>query len=93
MLLIKLIPLTEVLTVCWFGAFMRVNKMPRRKDIINNLREAIIGDHKSGRNYRVISKQYGFIILNNHKWETSNTLTNFTGITFPASLPQSLTVH
>ena len=38
---------------------MCVNTMPRRKDISNDLREAIVAAHQSGKGYKVISELFG----------------------------------
>jgi len=50
----------EVLSVCWPGAFqVFANTMPRKKDISNDLREAVVAACKSGKGYKAISKQFG----------------------------------
>ena len=54
-----------------------VNTMPRRKDISNDLREAIVAAHQFGKGYKDISKFFGVHhsteIKIIHKWETFNT--------------------
>ena len=46
--------------------------MPKRKDISNDLREAIAAAHQSEKGYKVISKQFGVI----HEMKTFKTVTN-----------------
>ncbi|MEE6522209.1 hypothetical protein FKM82_020645 [Ascaphus truei] len=54
--------------------------MPRRKDISNDLREAIVAAHQSGKGYKAISKQFkvhhstGRKII--QKWKTFKTVAN-----------------
>ena len=57
-----------------------VNTMPRRKDISNDPREAIVAAHQSGKGYKAISKLFRVhhsterkII---HKWKTIRTAVN-----------------
>ena len=59
---------------------MCVNTMPKSQDIRNDLREAIVAAHQSGKGYKAISKQFKVhhstlrkII---HKWETFKTVAN-----------------
>ena len=59
---------------------MFVNTMPRRNDISDDLREAIVAAHQSGKGYKVISQLFGVhhsterkII---HKWKTFKTVTS-----------------
>jgi len=54
--------------------------MPRRKDISNDLREAIVAAHQSGKGFKAISKLFKVhhsterkII---HKWKTFKTAVN-----------------
>ena len=61
---------------------MCVNTKPRKKDISNDLREAIGAAHQSGKGYKVISKLFGVhkstarkII---HKQRTFKTVVNLT---------------
>ena len=64
-----------------------VNTMPRRKDISNDLREAIVAAHQSGKGYKAIS-----IILQRERLFTSGKhsgqLSIFPGVDVPASSPQ-----
>ena len=56
---------------------MRVNTMPRKKHVSNDLREAIVTTHESGKGYRsfsiILSCTVRRII---HKWRTFKTVVN-----------------
>jgi len=50
----------DVLSVCWSGAFRSVlTRMPRRKDISDDLKETIGVAHQSGKGHKTMSKQFG----------------------------------
>jgi len=83
-----------------FGSLLlwSVNKVPRRKDISNDLREAAVAAHQSGKGYKVISKQFGVhqstvrkIII--HVWKTFKTVANHPGVDIPGVSPQGRAVQ
>ncbi|XP_053577468.1 uncharacterized protein LOC128666737 isoform X3 [Bombina bombina] len=61
------------------GQFLH-NTMPRRKDICNDLREAIVAAHQSGKGYKAISKQFkvhhSTVRKIIYKWKTFKTVAN-----------------
>jgi len=56
------------------------NTMPRRKDISNDLGEAIVAAHRSGKGYKIISKLFGVHLSTErkiiYKWKTFRTAVN-----------------
>lgn len=47
----------DVLSFCWCGAFSCVSTTPKRKDVCNDLTEAVAAACKSGKSYKAIFKQ------------------------------------
>ena len=66
-----------------------INNMLMRKDISNDLREAIVAAHQSGKGYMVISKQFHYCTERKifHKWKTFKT------VDIPASSSHGQTIQ
>ena len=69
---------------------MCVNPMPRTENISNDLREATVAAHQSGKGYKAISKLFGVLQfeLSFATGKHSRQLTLFPGLDVPASSPQ-----